>query len=68
VDVVQTTEDTGGQLGSEGVPHPVLDLLVFSSRRVGGRDGDALFAVDRVAGDEVAGDEEVFLALLVAGR
>lgn len=64
VDVVQSSEDTSGQLGPEGVPHAVLDLL---SREVGvgrsGLDGDSLLAVDRVSGDEVAGDEEVLLAL-----
>ena len=27
VDVVESTEDTGGKLGPERVPHAVLDLL-----------------------------------------
>jgi hypothetical protein len=64
VNVVETTEDTGGQLGAERVPHAVLDLLGREGRvGVGLLDRDALLAVDRVTGDEVAGDEEVLLAL-----
>ena len=66
VDVVESTKDTSGQLGAEGVPDAVLDLLGGEvGVGVGGFDGDALLAVDRVAGNEVAGDEEVLLALVV---
>jgi hypothetical protein len=30
VDVIETTQDTSGKLGSERVPHSVLDLLLFT--------------------------------------
>jgi hypothetical protein len=64
VDVIESTEDTGGKLGAERVPHAVLDLLrwQFGVGR-GGFNRDALLAVDRVAGNEVASDEKVLLAL-----
>ena len=64
VDVVQSTEDTSGQLGAERVPHAVFDLL-GGQLGVGRRrlDGDALLAVDRITGDEVAGDKKMLLSL-----
>lgn len=65
VNVVETAEDTGRELRAEGVPHAVLDLF-GGEARVGGvglLDRDALLAVDGLARDEVAGDEEVLLAL-----
>jgi hypothetical protein len=66
VDVVDTTEDTSGQLGSEGVPHTVFDAAggrVLSACGVGrGSDADALLAVDALAGGQVLGDEQILLA------
>lgn len=64
VNVVQTSQDTGSQLGAERVPNAVLDLLggqVWVGRRL--LDGNALLAVDRLAWDKVAGHEKVLLAL-----
>lgn len=69
VNVVHTTENTGGQLRTEGVPDTVFSLggcgsiavgLVGAS--VGGVDADALLAVDGLAGGQVLGDEEILLA------
>jgi hypothetical protein len=62
VDLVETSKDTSGKLGSEGVPHSVLGLDLGSVLS-GGSDGDSLLSVDGVSGDEVSGDEEVLLAL-----
>jgi hypothetical protein len=66
VDVVQTSKDTGGNLGSEGVPDTVLDLggnglsvLVGSGGR--GIDRDALLSVDGLTGCQVAGHQHVLL-------
>lgn len=60
--LIETTENTGSQLGSEGVPHSVLDLgsLAIGS---GGRDidGNSLLAVDRLTGGQVLGDQEILL-------
>lgn len=65
VNVVETAEDTGRQLGPERVPHAVLDFFGRQRRvgRVGLFDRDALLAIDGFARDKVARDEEVFLAL-----
>lgn len=65
VNVVETAEDASGQLGPERVPHAVLDFFSRQRRvgRVGLFDRDALLAIDRLARDEVARDEEVLLAL-----
>ena len=69
VNVVHTTENTGGQLRTEGVPDTVFGLggcgsiavgLVGAS--VGGVDADALLAVDGLTGGQVLGDEEILLA------
>ena len=69
VNVVHTTEDTGGQLRTERVPDTVFGLgrcrsitvgLVGAS--VGGVDADALLAVDGLTGGQVLGDEEILLA------
>jgi hypothetical protein len=66
VDVVDTTEDTSSQLGSEGVPDAVFDAawcgVLASVRVLGGADADALLAVDALAGGQVLGDEEIFLS------
>lgn len=64
-DVLETTEDTGSQLGTEGVPHTVLDLggrarLVASGGRSINRD--ALLAVNSNTGSNVLGAEHVLLA------
>lgn len=66
VDVVETTEDTSGQLRTEGIPHAVLDLssdggLAVGTGLRGGFDGDSLLAVDGLAGGQVLGDEQIFL-------
>lgn len=65
VDVVGTTSNGGAQLGAEGVPHAVLNLggcggtVVVLDRLV---DRDALLAIDRLAGGQVAGSNTVLLA------
>ena len=56
-DVTDTAEDTGGELGAEGIPDTVLDLGAL--RAV---DRDALLAVDGLADGHVAGAEHVLLA------
>lgn len=64
VDVVEATEDAGRKLASERVPDSVLDLgLCLASVGSGRLDADPLLAVDRLAWNDVAGDEEVLLAL-----
>lgn len=71
VDGLETTKDTGGQLGTEGVPHTVLDLCGscgigassgIASGRCGCVDGDALLAVDGNARGDVLGAEHVLLS------
>lgn len=61
VDVIQTTQNTGSQLGTEGVPDTVFGLdsgtVGFSGRRF---NRDALLTVDRLSGGQVLGDEQVF--------
>jgi hypothetical protein len=66
VDVVNTSKDTSGKLGSEGVPHAVFSrgcrrvLAIAWVRAV--RNADALLAVDALSGREVLGEQEIFLA------
>lgn len=61
VDVIETTQDTGSQLGTEGVPDTVLGLG-HSTILLGGRlDGNALLTVDSFSGSKVLGDEQIFL-------
>lgn len=65
VDVVDTTEDTGSQLGAEGVPDTVLGAAggfgtVDGSS--GGTNADALLAVDALTGGQVLGNEEILLS------
>lgn len=62
MDGVKTTKDTSSKLGTEGVPDTVLDLLLLAGV-VHGSDADALLAVNALSGGQVAGDEEVLLAL-----
>jgi hypothetical protein len=61
-ELIETTENTCSQLGSEGVPHSVLDLggLAIGG---GGRniDRNSLLAVDRLTGGQVLGDKEILL-------
>lgn len=56
MNLLNATQDSGSQLGAEGVPHTVLDLLAI------GLNGDALLAVDLGSGDKVPGDQGVLLA------
>lgn len=66
VDVLQTTEDTSRQLRSERVPDSVFGLEGRGSfafdrgRRV--VDADTLLAVHALAGRQVLGDQQIFLA------
>ena len=65
VDVVDTTEDTGSQLGTEGVPDAVLDGRGSGSVVVASllaANADALLAVDALAGGQVLGDKEILLS------
>jgi hypothetical protein len=65
VDVVDTTEDTGSQLGTEGVPDTVLNSRgsgILAVLGLLGTNADALLAVDALAGSQVLGDEEVLLS------
>ena len=74
MDVFQSAQNAGCELGSEGVPDAVFgfgcegDACVAvcgccgAAGRGGGVDGDALFAVDGFAWSQVFGDEEVFFA------
>ena len=61
VNLVQTTQDTGSQLGTEGVPHTVLDLgdsTILAGRAL---DRDALLAVNSLTGGQVLGDQQILL-------
>mmetsp|Transcript_26151 Transcript_26151/g.43769 ORF Transcript_26151/g.43769 Transcript_26151/m.43769 type:complete len:327 (-) Transcript_26151:93-1073(-) len=69
VDVVHTTEDSGGQLGAERIPHAVLGL---GTVRV--LVGDTLLAVHAFSGNKVlchkgvllaAGNEHAFVPMLL---
>jgi hypothetical protein len=62
VDLIETTEDTGSHLGTEGVPHTVLDLgdgTILVGRAL---DGDALLTVNGLTRGQVLGDEQILLA------
>lgn len=59
VDLVETTEDTSSELGTEGVPNTVLSLRALDAAL----DRYPLLAVDSLSGDEVLGDEQTLLAL-----
>lgn len=61
VDGLHTTQDTGSQLGTEGVPHTVLDLghgTILSSRAL---DRDALLAVHGLTRGQVLCDKQILL-------
>lgn len=62
MNLVKTTKNTSSKLGTERVPHTVLDLLLLALG-VGAGDRDALLAVHALARGQVAGDKEVLLAL-----
>jgi hypothetical protein len=66
VDIIQTTKDTGSQLGTEGVPHTVFGLVVSwdlaVDGRAGGLDRDALFAINSLSGGQVLGDKQILLS------
>lgn len=61
VDVIQTTQDTGSQLGTEGVPDTVFGLGHSAILLSGGLNRDALLTVDGLSGSKVLGDEQIFL-------
>jgi hypothetical protein len=56
VNMVNTTEDTSSNLGSERVPDTVFNFGAISSF-----DRNSLFAIDSFAGNKVLGDEQIFL-------
>lgn len=60
VDVVQTTQNTGSKLATEGVPHTVLGLgdSAVLSRSL---DGNALLTIHSLSGGQVLGNEQVLL-------
>jgi len=61
VNIVHTTQDTGSKLGTEGVPHTVLDLgdgAVLGSRSL---DRDTLLTVHGLTGGQVLGDKQILL-------
>lgn len=65
VDGLETAEDTSGKLGAEGIPDAVLGL--GSSRAAvvalaGVLDDDTLLAVDRLAGAQILGSEQILLS------
>jgi hypothetical protein len=66
VDVVDTTQDTSGQLGAEGVPDTVLCAGWGFGLAVLGRgastNADALLAVNGLSGGQVLGDKEILLS------
>lgn len=65
VNVLQSTQDTSGQLGTERIPYAVFGLGSGGSIAIGriasdlarSIDGNALLAVDSLAGGQVLGDE-----------
>lgn len=61
VDVVQATQDTGSKLGTEGVPHTVLDLGDSAVLGGGRFDGDTLLAIHGLTGCQVLGNEQILL-------
>jgi hypothetical protein len=57
VDVINTTENTSGDLGTERIPDTVFNFGAISTF-----NGDALFAIDSFTGNQVLGDKQIFLA------
>jgi hypothetical protein len=66
VDIVQTTENTGSDLGTERIPDTVLDfgwyrLAILVSARDRRVNSYALLAVNGLARSQIAGDQHVLL-------
>jgi hypothetical protein len=62
-DIVNTTKDSGSELGAERVPNTVLDLLGGGAVLPGGPiDGDPLLSVDVLSGGGVLGDKSILLS------
>jgi hypothetical protein len=61
VDIIETTQDTGGKLGTEGVPHTVLGLGDGAILIGRGLDSNALLAIDGLSRSQVLGDKQIFL-------
>jgi hypothetical protein len=57
VNVIYTTKDTGSNLGTERIPNTVFNLGTISTF-----DRNALFAIDSFSGNQVLGDQKIFLA------
>lgn len=62
VDGLKTTEDTGSQLGTEGVPNTVLGLGSGAVLGLSVLDGNTLLVVDALAGGQVGSGEQILLA------
>jgi len=62
INIVQSAQHTSCQLRTEGVPHTVLGLDRNTILARGALDGDAFLAVDRLAGCNIFGDEELLFA------
>ena len=58
VNVVNTSENTGSDLGAERVPDTVLDFDTISTL-----DRDALLTIDRFARDQVLGQQVILLSV-----
>lgn len=60
--LIDTTHDTGSQLGSERVPHTVLNLGSWGTLLFGWLvNRDSLLSVDRLTWGHVSGDQQVLL-------
>lgn len=62
VDGLETTENTSSQLGSERVPDTVFGLGGGAILSLAVLDGNTLLVVDALAGGQVGGGEQIFLA------
>jgi hypothetical protein len=54
--MIDTAKNGSSQLGSEGIPDTVFNLGTF-----GAIDRDTLLAIDGFTGNEVLGDQKIFL-------
>jgi hypothetical protein len=61
VDIIETTQDTGGKLGTERVPHTVFGLGDGTILTSGGLDSNTLLAIDGLSRSQVLGDKQIFL-------
>lgn len=57
MNLVHATQDSSGQLGTEGIPNAVLNLALVLFF-----DSNSLFAIDTFSGNHVQGNKSVFLA------